>query len=43
MYDGGVYRSQELYELVEDVGGVVLLKSQSSQLFTDTEVTRPGR
>ncbi len=36
MYDGGVYRSQELYELVEDVGGVVLLKSQSSQLLTVT-------
>lgn len=36
MYDGGVYRSQELYELIEDVGGVVLLKSQSSQMLTVT-------
>lgn len=28
MYDGGVYRVNELYELVEDVGGFVLQKTQ---------------
>jgi putative methanogenesis marker protein 7 len=36
MYDGGVYRSEELYELIEDVGGVVLQKSRSSQLLSVT-------
>ncbi len=34
MYDGGVYRSEELYELIEDVGGVVLQKNRSSQMLT---------
>ena len=36
MYDGGVYRSDELYELIEDVGGVVLQKNRSSQMLTVT-------
>lgn len=31
MYDGGIYRSDELFELIEDVGGVVLLKNRSAQ------------
>lgn len=34
MYDGGVYRSDELYEIIEDVGGVVLQKTRSSQMLT---------
>lgn len=34
MYDGGVYRSDELYEMIEDVGGVVLQKNRSSQMLT---------
>lgn len=34
MYDGGVYRSEELYELIDDVGGVVLQKTRSSQMLT---------
>ena len=34
MYDGGVYRSDELFELIEDVGGVVLQKTRSSQMLT---------
>lgn len=34
MYDGGVYRSNELYEMIEDVGGVVLQKNRSSQMLT---------
>ena len=36
MYDGGIYRSNELFELIEDVGGVVLLKNRSSQMLTVT-------
>lgn len=28
MFDGGVYRITELYELVEDVGGFVIQKTQ---------------
>ena len=28
MYDGGVYRVNELYELVEDVGGFIIQKTQ---------------
>jgi putative methanogenesis marker protein 7 len=36
MYDGGIYRSDELYELIEDVGGVVLQKTRSSQMLTVT-------
>ena len=34
MYDGGVYRSDELYEMIEDVGGVVLLKNRNAQMLT---------
>lgn len=34
MYDGGIYRSEELFELIEDVGGVVLQKTRSSQMLT---------
>ena len=36
MYDGGIYRSDELFELIEDVGGVVLLKNRSAQMLTVT-------
>lgn len=36
MYDGGVYRSEELFEIIEDVGGVVLQKNRSSQMLTVT-------
>ncbi len=36
MYDGGVYRSDELFEMIEDVGGVVLLKNRSAQMLTVT-------
>ena len=36
MYDGGIYRSNELFELIEDVGGVVLLQNRSSQMLTVT-------
>jgi len=36
MYDGGIYRAEELYEMVEDLGGVVLQKTRSSQLLTVT-------
>ncbi len=28
MYDGGVYRVKELYELIEDIGGFVIQKTQ---------------
>lgn len=41
MYDGGVYRSAELYEAIEDVGGVVLQKTRSSQMLTVT-MSIPG-
>ncbi|MFA6805675.1 MAG: methyl-coenzyme M reductase family protein [Candidatus Methanomethylophilaceae archaeon] len=34
MYDGGVYRSGELYELIDDVGGVVLQKNRSAQMLS---------
>ena len=34
MYDGGVYRSEELFEMIEDVGGVVLQKNRSSQMLS---------
>ncbi len=34
MYDGGVYRSEELYELIDDVGGTVLQKNRSAQMLT---------
>jgi len=36
MYDGGVYRSAELFELIEDVGGAVLQRIRSSQMLTVT-------
>lgn len=36
LYDGGVYRSEELFELIEDVGGVVIQKTRSSQMLTVT-------
>ncbi|MCQ2078662.1 MAG: methanogenesis marker 7 protein [archaeon] len=36
MYDGGIYRSDELFELIEDVGGVVLMKTRSAQMLTVT-------
>jgi len=41
MYDGGVYRSSELLEMIEDVGGVVLQKTRSAQMFTVT-MSIPG-
>ena len=34
MYDGGIYRSDELFEMIEDVGGAVLQKNRSSQMLT---------
>ena len=34
MYDGGVYRSEELFEMIEDIGGVVLQKNRSSQMLS---------
>ncbi len=34
MYDGGVYRSSELFEMIEDVGGAVLQRIRSSQMLT---------
>ncbi|MCL1810748.1 MAG: methanogenesis marker 7 protein [Methanomassiliicoccaceae archaeon] len=36
MYDGGVYRSEELFELVEDMGGTIIQKTRSSQILTVT-------
>ena len=41
MYDGGIYRSEELFEAIEDVGGVVLQKTRSSQLLSVT-MSIPG-
>lgn len=41
MYDGGVYRSAELYEAIEDAGGVVLQETRSAQLLTVT-MSVPG-
>ena len=41
MYDGGVYRSEELFEMIEDVGGVVLQKNRSSQMLMVT-MSIPG-
>ena len=41
MYDGGIYRSEELYEAIEDAGGVVLQKTRSSQLLSVT-MSIPG-
>ena len=36
MYDGGVYRISEFYELIEDVGGFIVQKSQAQQQITVT-------
>jgi len=41
MYDGGIYRSNELLEMIEDAGGVVLQKTRSAQMFTVT-MSIPG-
>ena len=41
MYDGGVYRSNELMELIEDVGGAVIQQTRSAQMLTVT-MTIPG-
>ncbi|MCL1978943.1 MAG: methanogenesis marker 7 protein [Methanomassiliicoccaceae archaeon] len=34
MYDGGIYRSEELFEFVEDIGGTIIQKTRSSQILT---------
>jgi putative methanogenesis marker protein 7 len=36
MFDGGVYRINEFYELIEDVGGFIVQKSQAQQQITVT-------
>lgn len=36
MYDGGVYRSNELLEMIEDVGGAVIQQTRSAQMLTVT-------
>ncbi len=36
MYDGGIYRSSELYEAIEDIGGTVLHTNRSAQMLTVT-------
>ena len=36
MYDGGIYRAEELYELIEDIGGVIIQRTRSSQLLSLT-------
>ncbi|MDD1756776.1 MAG: methanogenesis marker 7 protein, partial [Methanomassiliicoccales archaeon] len=36
MFDGGVYRINELYELVEDIGGFVIQKTQIQVMITVT-------
>ena len=36
MYDGGIYRSNELLEMIEDVGGVIIQKTRSAQMLTVT-------
>jgi putative methanogenesis marker protein 7 len=41
MYDGGIYRSNELLEMIEDAGGVVIQKTRSAQMFTVT-MSIPG-
>lgn len=41
MYDGGVYRSNELLEMIEDVGGAVIQQTRSAQMLTVT-MTVPG-
>ena len=35
-YDGGVYRSNELYEAIEDVGGTIINRMHSAQVLTVT-------
>ncbi|HVO78054.1 MAG TPA: methyl-coenzyme M reductase family protein [Methanomassiliicoccales archaeon] len=36
MFDGGVYRINELYELIEDIGGFVIQKTQLQVMITVT-------
>jgi len=36
MYDGGVYRSNELLEMIEDAGGAVIQQTRSAQMLTVT-------
>jgi len=36
MFDGGVYRISELYELIEDLGGFVIQKTQTQVMITVT-------
>ena len=36
MFDGGVYKVNELYELIEDIGGFVLQKTQLQVMITIT-------
>jgi putative methanogenesis marker protein 7 len=36
MFDGGVYRINELYELVEDIGGFIIQKTQLQVMITVT-------
>jgi len=36
MFDGGVYRINELYELIEDIGGFVIQKTQLQVMMTVT-------
>ncbi len=36
MFEGGVYKINELYELVDDLGGFILQKSQAQQQMTVT-------
>ncbi|MDR3282106.1 MAG: methanogenesis marker 7 protein [Candidatus Methanoplasma sp.] len=42
MYDGGIYRSEELFEMIEDVGGAVLQKNRSSQMLSVTMAVPEG-
>jgi len=41
MYDGGIYRSNELLEMIEDAGGVIIQKTRSAQMFNVT-MSIPG-
>ena len=41
MYDGGVYRSNEILELIEDIGGTVIQQTRSAQIMTIT-MSIPG-
>ncbi len=36
MFDGGIYRSNELYELIDDLGGVVINQTRSQQMLMIT-------